>query len=197
VLDFWFGPLSDGIAAPAQRQRWFAGGADFDAEIGARFGSLIDAAAAGELNDWRATPQGVLAFVLVTDQFSRQVFRGTARAFATDGLALAAAWAAVAKGDDRRLGIDERAFLYLPFEHSEAITDQDESVRLFGRLHDGAPTAARAFTASYLSHATAHREIIARFGRFPHRNSALGRASTPEEALYLETASGFGQTTGR
>lgn len=194
VLDVWFGRLVAGIAPARRRRRWFRATPAFDAEIAERFAAHLESAAAGGLEPWRATAHGALAYVLVTDQFSRQIHRGTARAFATDPLARVAAREVIARGDDRSFGLDERSFLYLPFEHSESPDDQDTSVQLFTRLRDETPTAQRALAEECLVHAIAHSEIIARFRRFPHRNAALGRESTAAELDYLRTASGFGQT---
>jgi uncharacterized protein (DUF924 family) len=197
LLDFWFGALVAGVATPEKRRRWFAADADFDREVAQRFGALVEDAAAGRLDAWCASPHGTLAFVLVTDQFPRQVFRATARAFATDPIARDAARRAIARGDDRGLGVDERAFLYLPFEHSERLSDQDECLRLFAALAAEASPQDRSIVAGFLEHARIHRDLIARFGRFPHRNRVLDRTSTPEEEAYLRTASGFGQLQGR
>jgi len=193
VLDYWFGTITDGFAPEERRQRWCAPSPDVDAEIATRFEGLIEQAAVGALDHWTATARGALAFVLVTDQFPRQVYRGTARAFATDALALAVARAAVEAGFDRRLAFDERAFVYLPFEHAESAAAQAESVRLFTALRDDTPRGRRHLTGDYLHHAHVHRDLIARFGRFPHRNAVLDRPSTPEEVDYLRTATGFGQ----
>jgi uncharacterized protein (DUF924 family) len=197
VLEVWFGTLDEGVAAPDRRQRWFNATSAFDQEIAERFAPLVAAAAEGGLAGFRATPRSTLAYVLVTDQFPRQIFRGTARAFATDPQALAAARAAIRRGDDATLGLDERAFLYLPFEHAEDLAAQEESVRLFTALRDDASGARRALADDYLRYAIEHRDIVHRFGRFPHRNAALGRASTDAEIDYLRTASGFGQRVTR
>ena len=193
VLDFWFGPLHDGMADPAHRRRWFGGGVELDRAIATRYGHLIEAAAAGHLDAWLETPRGTLAFVLVCDQFPRHVHRGSADAFATDALALEVARDAVDQRRDLDLGLDERAFLYLPFEHSESVADQHAAVGLFARLRDETPQGSRHLTGEYLRHAQQHRDVVLRFGRFPHRNAALGRPSTPEEASFLQTASTFGQ----
>jgi len=193
VLEFWFGNLSDGFAAAEHRQRWFAADGTADAEIGSRFGALIEAAASGELDDWLASPRGVLAFVLVCDQFPRQVFRGTERAYATDPLVLEVARRAVDGGIDAALELDERAFLYMPFQHVESRVDQHAAVGLFAALRDATPAGQRHLTGGYLRHAQQHRDIVLRFGRFPHRNAVLGRASSAAELVYLETASHFGQ----
>jgi uncharacterized protein (DUF924 family) len=193
VLEFWFGTMTDGLADVAARQRWFAGGREFDASCAAQFTTLLEAAAADRLSHWSTTPRGRLAFILVTDQFSRQIHRGSARAFATDARALACAKDGVAVGHDRGLGPDERSFFYLPFEHSESRVDQHTSVGLFSQLAAEAPSAHRDRALNTLDFAMRHRDIVLRFGRFPHRNAALGRASTEDEIAFLHTASRFGQ----
>jgi len=165
VLAFWFqDPTRAWKKDPA-----------FDAEIRDRFGDLHTAVTEGQHEAWRATPRGALAYVIVLDQFSRNLFRDDARTFATDRQARDVAEATIAAGHDRALTQQERGFLYMPFMHSEVLSDQDRSVALF----DEAPTYQRDF-------AQQHRDIIARFGRFPHRNEVLGRASTPEELEFLK-----------
>ncbi len=150
-----------------------------------RFGAAVEAALEDRLGaEWRAAP---LALLLLLDQFTRNLFRGTARAFAGDARALSIARALVATGADRRFDTIERGFVYLPFEHAEDLAAQDESVRLFTAL-----AAEDARQADALDYAHRHREVILRFGRFPHRNAALGRASSADEAAYLaQPGSGF------
>jgi uncharacterized protein (DUF924 family) len=182
VLDFWFGD-----APLAQRAEWFRKDPAFDAQIRARFGTLIEAALAGAHADWDAAPAGALARIVVLDQFTRNAFRDTARAFAGDAMALAAARALVARGDDRRLAPLQRVFAYLPFEHAEDRTLQAESLRLFAALTRDAPALA-----GFEDYARRHAAVIERFGRFPHRNAALGRLSTDGEQRYLqEPGAGF------
>lgn len=186
VLDFWFG--APGSPEHGQiRKVWFEKDAAFDATIAQRFGAAIEAALGGGLRDWDATPQGALARIVLLDQFTRNVFRGTARAFAGDALALEAAQALVDGGGDRALRTEQRVFAYLPFEHAERLDLQDVSVRLFAALAAEDPRLAEN-----LDYAHRHRVIIERFGRYPHRNAALGRASTAEEAAFLQQpGSGF------
>jgi uncharacterized protein (DUF924 family) len=193
VLEFWFGTMIDGVAAAAIRKRWFSGDPDLDALCAEQFAALLDAAAADRLSNWTTTARGRLAYIVVTDQFSRHIHRGSARAFATDSRALACAKGGVALGHDRALNLDERSFFYLPFEHSESRVDQHTSVGLFSQLAAEAPIAHRETTLSALDFATRHRDIVLRFGRFPHRNAAVGRISTAEESEFLRTASHFGQ----
>ncbi|WP_321952271.1 DUF924 family protein [Paraburkholderia bannensis] len=180
VLDFWFGAPDSAQFGRAQKM-WFKKSASFDASLRERFGALLDAACAGELDVWCATPEGALALVIVLDQFSRNCHRDTARAFAADDKALAIARTMVASGDDLRLPTTEhRAFAYLPFEHAESGEAQRESLRLFGELakHDSQ-------AQGYYDYAVRHAEVIERFGRFPHRNAQLGRASSEAEAAFL------------
>jgi len=175
VLDVWFG---DGDSANPE---WFRKDPVFDVSIRTRFGAVIRAALAGELADWDRTPLGALARIVVLDQFTRNAYRGTLRAFAGDALALAAAKTLVASGRDRKLKPLQRGFVYLPFEHSESLADQAESLRLFGAL-----AAEHPAQVAGLEWARKHQAVIARFGRFPHRNAILGRASTAEELAFLE-----------
>jgi len=183
VLTFWFG---EDATYGSSRKVWFTKDAAFDADIRQRFFPLYEEAAAARLAAWKARPAECLALVIVLDQFPRNMFRGTARAFAADAVALEAARHAVAQGFGADMSPVERLFLYLPFEHSESLDDQWRALALI------APLAAWPETADVYSYAVRHWEIIRRFGRFPHRNSALARASTPEEAEFLKTpGSGF------
>jgi uncharacterized protein (DUF924 family) len=193
VLDFWFATLdADGRATAATTARWFTRDAAFDAELRARFLPLLRSLVAGEHRDWLETPRACVAFVVVLDQFSRNLFRGSAESFAADPLALAAARAALERGFDRALPTDPRAFLYMPFMHSESLADQDRCVELFAALDAELTAAGKAGVPNNLRYARLHRDVIARFGRFPHRNAWLGRPSTPEELAYLaEPGAGF------
>lgn len=193
LLAFWFGSLQDGFADHDHRQAWFTGGRTMDERVRERFADLPGAAAAGALDAWLDSPRGRLAWIIACDQLPRHLYRGTARAFAYDALALAAARAGVDAGVDRALGADERAFFYLPFEHSESTVDQHTAVGLFTALRDDAPAERRELAGSWLPHAIQHRDLILRFGRFPHRNAVLGRASSAAESEYLATGSTFGQ----
>jgi uncharacterized protein (DUF924 family) len=161
-------------------KKWFRKDADFDREITARFLATHEVAAAGRLAAWEATPEGALALLLLLDQFPRNMFRASARAFATDPLARAVADRAVAHGFDTSVEAAERAFFYLPFEHSEKPTDQERSLALSRQAGGGKAD----------KYAEIHADIIRRFGRFPHRNAVLGRASTPQEQAFLD-AGGF------
>ena len=179
VLDFWFLP-PDNPGCGQARAQWFRKDDAFDARIAELFGELIAAALDGGLRDWEATPHGALARIIVLDQFTRNVHRGTPRAFAGDEQALALAVALTQDGLDQQLPPMLRAFAYLPFEHAEDLAMQARAVELFQRLSQAQPGFE-----SMLDYAQRHQEVIARFGRFPHRNAILGRASTPEEVEFL------------
>jgi uncharacterized protein (DUF924 family) len=174
VLDFWFG-APDSPERGRPRKVWFRKSDAFDAEIRTRFSPLWEQALRGELERWRSTPLAALALVVVLDQFSRNIFRGTLRAFAGDPAALAAATSIIERGFDRLLSAQERTFVYLPFEHAEDLAAQRRSLALF-----------QALDPDDMEYARRHYEIIARFGRFPHRNAVLGRESTPEEIEFLK-----------
>ena len=163
--------------------------AAFDTTCRDGFGALVAPARDGALDDWAETPEGALALLLLLDQFPRNLFRGSAEAFASDPHARAIARRAVLSNrQDLVLTPLQRVFLYLPFEHGEALADQDLSVALFEGLRD---TPALALPGSVVAYAWAHRAVIQRFGRFPHRNAALGRANTPEETAWLAAGGGF------
>ena len=170
VIDFW---------REAGPPRWFAKDEAFDAEIRSRFEAVHHAAARGELMDWAAHWQGSLALLLLLDQFPRNLYRGSGHAFATDPLALGIARTAIAAAHDQESPAELRVFFYLPFEHSERIEDQDRCVELCKALDaDG---------SDWTRWAEQHRDIILRFGRFPHRNAALGRATIAEEQAFLDS----------
>jgi uncharacterized protein (DUF924 family) len=166
VVAFWQG------AGPA---KWFAKDPDFDRRFRERFAADYERAARGELEGWLGTSEGALALILLLDQYPRNSFRGTAEMYATDALARRMADAALTRGLDRALPVELRLFMYLPFGHSEALADQDRSVEL-----------ARGLRPIDLEHAEHHRDIVRRFGRFPHRNPILGRTMTAEEQRYLD-----------
>ncbi len=178
VLAFWFG----GEGEPGYgefRDQWFRKDDAFDREVTDRFGDLYRRAAAGELDAWREEAEGCLALVIVLDQFPRNMFRGDARTHATDEQALEAAKYAIERALDRELPAFQRMFLYMPFMHAEDVEDQRRSVELFEGL------AAEPGGPDVVEYAVGHREIVERFGRFPHRNAILGRGTTPEEAEFL------------
>jgi uncharacterized protein (DUF924 family) len=186
VLDFWFGapgsPWRGGL-----RPEWWKKDPAFDAEIRARFSPWIERAIAGELRAWAQTPEGALAEILLLDQLTRNAWRDTPRAYAGDARALDAACALLRSAQELLLPPEQRAFVYMPLEHAERLDAQEEAVRRFGQLALESPVHA-----DQLKHARRHRDIVARFGRFPHRNRILGRASTPDEAAFLlEPGSSF------
>lgn len=190
VLRFWFGPpVDDGLPPPDVTRRWFAGGPRFDDECRAGFATEVDAALRGEREVWAETPRGRLALVLLLDQLPRNLFRGSAAAFAGDATALRHAREAVASGEDQSLRPVERYFLYMPFEHAEDLDAQRQAIALFESL---AESQTAPLFAGGVEWARRHIAVIERFGRFPARNAALGRPSTPEEeALLREHPSGF------
>lgn len=177
VLQFWFGAGED---YGRRHSRWFAKDATFDEQLRRRFAPLVEELTAGQHRGWLAQPRACLARIVALDQFTRQIYRGSAQAFAADPLALQAARHAVGQGYDAGMRPVERQFVYLPFEHSESLADQQRGCELMKAL------VPFAETNDAYRYAVAHRDIIARFGRFPHRNAALGRASTPEEVAFLK-----------
>jgi uncharacterized protein (DUF924 family) len=182
ILDFWFGaPGTPEHGKP--RKIWFEKNAAFDAELRTRFGALHGAAVEGRIDAWQATPQGALALIVLLDQLSRNIHRDTPLAFAADGHAQTVARNSIARRFDRALTPIERGFIYLPFEHAEDLALQRLSLRLFASLRGG---------AADMEYPRRHYEIVARFGRFPHRNQILGRQSTEEEIAFLkQPGSGF------
>jgi uncharacterized protein (DUF924 family) len=180
LLDAWFGPPGD-PDRERQRQIWFKSTAEFDASLRQVFLADYEAAAAGELYSWEASPEGALALVLLLDQIPRNIFRGTPRAYATDAAAGAVADRALERGLDRLFPLVWRRFFYMPFHHSENLEDQRRSLALFEAVPRDPDRAGslRRYGRPYI-------EVIERFGRFPHRNAILGRESTPEEIAFLE-----------
>jgi uncharacterized protein (DUF924 family) len=168
LLSFWF--------SEEVKPKWFEASDAFDAELRERFGLAARRAGEGALDGWAAAPEGLIALIILLDQIPRNIHRGTPAAFATDARALRLARAAVANGIDRQLTDAQRGFLYLPFMHSEDLAAQEEGMALYGALGN----------EPALDYMRRHRDIIARFGRFPHRNDILGRTSTPEEIAFLE-----------
>jgi len=187
VLDFWFGTgTDDTTTAQTQRKLWWSKDAAVDADMRKRFASLVNAAAAGDHDDWAGTPRGRLALILLFDQFPRNIHRDTPQAFAHDARALHLALDGIAIGADQALRPIARVFCYLPLEHAESMEMQHRSVALFTALAAGVTESARVTFSSYVDYALRHREVIARFGRFPHRNRILGRTSTLEEIAFLK-----------
>ena len=184
VLEFWFDP--------AHAANWFAKDPAFDEEIRRRFAAAVEDAAHGRLDAWADTPAGRLALLILLDQFPRNLHRGEARAWAADVKAQRVALSGLDEGFDQALPPLRRVFAYLPLEHAEDMGLQQRSVALFEALHAQAPAAERARFAEFVDYARRHREVIARFGRFPHRNAVLGRDSTAAEREYLaQPGAGF------
>ncbi len=187
VLDFWFGaPGSAAEIAGRQSKLWFGKSLANDQAIIDRFAATLTAATAGQLDAWANTPRGRLALVIVLDQFPHHIHRDQPQAFATDPQSLALSLAALESGEDRKLAPIERVFLYLPLEHAESIEMQERSVSLYEQLANEAAADERALFDNFLDYARKHLDVVARFGRFPHRNEILGRPSTPEELEFLK-----------
>lgn len=178
ILAFWFG-AEDDEGYGGFREAWFQKDEAFDREVGDRFGDLYERAAGGELDGWRDEARGCLALVIVFDQFPRNMFRGDPRTHATDDKALEVSKYAIEHALDRELPASQRMFIYMPFMHAEDVEDQRRSVELFEML------AAQSNAPNVVEFAIGHRDIVERFGRFPHRNAILGRETTPEEAEFL------------
>ena len=196
LREYWFGAQPLDAAGFARRMDfWFSdGSADRDEEIRTRFGGLLEQAAAGRLAAWADGPRRRLSLIILLDQFPRHMFRGSARAFDHDAQALALALTGMQSGADGALDFAERLFFYMPLEHAESLEAQDESIAAFRRLLAEVPPELGATFADALRFAEGHRSIIERFGRFPHRNGVLGRASSPQEEEWLRTGGeSFGQ----
>ena len=185
ILDLWFGaPGSPEFGT--DRKLWWRKKRAFDSMLNERFGDLLEEAQAGGLREWESTPLSTLALIVLLDQFSRNCYRNTPRAFAGDARALALARALVMSGGDRRLpSAYHRAFAYMPFEHDESVESQREALNLFGKLND------ETGVASFYESAVEHAEVIGRFGRFPHRNRILGRDMSSDEEAWLARHGGF------
>jgi uncharacterized protein (DUF924 family) len=194
VLDFWFGDgLDKDWPSTDLNPLWFGGGAEQDQQIRDRFGPLVESAQAGGLADWEGDLLSRLALVIVIDQFSRNVFRSQARAFATDARAQQLVLNTLEQGQDESLARVGRVFLYMPLMHAENLALQDRCVERFTALHASSPPELREKLAGNLRFAQTHRDIIAAHGRFPYRNAVLGRSNTPEEDAFLKDGPRFGQ----
>jgi uncharacterized protein (DUF924 family) len=187
VLDFWFGqpgPAAD--VAARQSKLWFGKSVANDQLVIDRFADTLIAAGAGQLDHWALTPRNRLALIVVLDQFPHHIHRNHGQSFAYDAQSLALAQAMIQNGDAARVAPIERVFVYLPLEHAESLALQDESVALYAQLVADASAAERPLFHGFLDYAKQHRDVVARFGRFPHRNALLGRPSTPEEIEFLK-----------
>lgn len=194
VLDFWFGDNSEKVPVE-QQKKWFSANKEFDSSIKKQFTSMLLSGSRGELDEWEITPEGRLAFIILLDQFSRNIFRGTANAFLYDEKALSLARDGVEFKHDISLSIFQRVFLYMPYQHSENLKVQQRGVELFAQLIEHSQNQAeKNFAQICYKFALQHHELIQRFGRFPHRNKILGRQSTADELAYLEGGGArFGQ----
>lgn len=194
VLGFWFGgPVEDAMFVTARIGVWFKTDVAFDALVRERFVHVLERATAGKLDHWADGARSALALVIVLDQFPRNIHRGEPAAFATDERARALSRQAIERGFEAELSLIERVFLSMPFEHAEDLALQDFCVRGYLRLHDEAPPAFKALMRQCIEAGEEHREVIRQFGRFPHRNAILGRASTPEELAWVDGHHGWGQ----
>ena len=194
IRGYWFGTALEDAAVTGRGRAalWWSKNPEVDNQIRRRFEDCVIKAGSGGLDQWASNPQDRLALILLTDQFPRSIYRDSARAFAFDTKALSLACDGIDAGFDVSLRPLEKVFFYLPLEHSESLADQQRSVRLFQKLFDEAGPDQKPTFAEYLDFAVRHRDIINRFGRFPHRNAALGRISTPEELSFLQQpGSGF------
>ncbi|GLQ29864.1 DUF924 family protein [Litoribrevibacter albus] len=195
VISYWFGELdSDGFALDQNKNKWWSGGNDIDIEISHQFGHLVEEALNRGLKEWKDSSSGRLALILLLDQFTRNIYRGTERAFAGDSRALKLCKLGLSEKTDLELPIEHRVFFYMPLEHSESLEDQELCIRLFTSLKRESPQEKHPLLDSYVGFAEQHRDIIKQFGRFPHRNESLKRVNTAEEETYLNgKAHRFGQ----
>jgi uncharacterized protein (DUF924 family) len=193
VLEFWFGSnADDGAVAKEKSALWWSKSPQVDEEIRQRFENLVAQAGSGELAEWQSTPSGRLALILLTDQFPRNIYHDSPRAFAQDSKALAWCLSGIKSDFDLKLRPIERVFFYLPLEHAESLKHQEQSVKLCRELAESVVGDQKTLFEGYLDYAVRHRDTIARFGRFPHRNKILARKSTPEEIAFLaELGSSF------
>ena len=194
ILDFWLGDgLALGWPSGDLNKRWFSGGASLDEEVGVRFGQAVHQAMQGGLTAWEKPLHSRLALVILLDQFSRNVFRGTAQAFDGDARALQLTLQTLAQQEDRQLPWVGRVFLYMPLMHAGDLAQQNKCVTCFAQLVADAPAALKPKLKGNLDFAVQHKDIIARFSRFPYRNAVLGRISTAEEDSFLRNGPRFGQ----
>lgn len=194
VLDYWLADSHKGPSECAEMSDlWYGGTPENDGEVVDRFGNIYERACSDSLSAWGESAEGALALVIVLDQFSRQIHRRTSLAFAQDHMARAVAVRSVSRKLNLELTVPGCLFLYHPFQHSEFIGDQDKGVALTKDLHENCGAEWKSYVENSLKYFQEHRDIIHQFGRFPHRNQVLERASTPEELKYLESSSSFGQ----
>ncbi|MCV6589310.1 MAG: DUF924 domain-containing protein [Marinobacterium sp.] len=187
ILRYWFGDIVQGDVSDDRHRLWWSGDAQTDRATASLFGRQVREALNGDLNHWAENPRGRLALIILLDQFTRMVYRGDADAFAGDVLALRLCQQGLERQHDRALDHIERTFFYMPLEHAESLVVQDQSIECFTRLQAEAPPHLWAKFQNSLEFAHQHRDMVARFGRFPHRNTVLQRTSTPEELAWLNS----------
>ncbi len=187
IFDFWFGAMdSNGLTAGADHAKWWSGGEVLDNEIKDRFEDTVKAASAGELEAWKESDDGAVAWVILLDQFTRNIYRDQARMYDDDAKAVAFVKKMIAEGRDQNLATHPRVFLYMPLMHAEDMPSQDLGVEKFGEIVGSVPAEVKPLVQNNLQFSEAHRKVVERFGRFPHRNEILGRVSTPKELKFLE-----------
>jgi uncharacterized protein (DUF924 family) len=194
VLDYWFTEYASGNLAEKQDKRWFLGGDQVDREIGQRFGHRVELALAGGFKDWESEPESRLALIILLDQFTRNIFRGTTRAFSGDSRAVKLARRGQTSGIFDDLPLIQQVFALMPLEHSELLSDQALCVQGMTHLHELAPDEDKPRFQSFMDYALEHKGIIERFGRFPHRNAVLSRVSTDNERRFLTSAKTYRQS---
>lgn len=188
ICEYWFGSSDNDLEVAKQHSKqWWSKNVEVDAEIKTRFASYLPRVVNGELDQWQESALGTLALILLTDQFPRNMFRGAAQAFAYDAIARNLCKQGLKKDIDQKLRPIQRVFFYIPLEHSESLADQEQCLQLFRQLANSAEPALQPTLTDYIDFAIRHRDIIERFGRFPHRNALLDRESTPAELAFLET----------
>ena len=194
VVDWWLGPARNDLARLGERMpHWFGASEEMDTQMRETFGETIVEASLGDLDHWAEQPVGRLALILLMDQFRRNVYRGTADAFACDELALDLCLGGIDAGMDRQLSLAERMFFYMPMQHAESEAVQKQAVETYDALAAEAPAEVREIFESCADYARLHRDIVLQFGRFPHRSTILGRDSTEEELAFLKDGPSFGQ----
>ncbi|MFT4725528.1 MAG: hypothetical protein ACI9UN_000023 [Granulosicoccus sp.] len=194
VIETWFKDDISGRMDLPQPKRWFMGGPELDQKLNSQYSQTLIKAGANKLDHWLESAQGTLALIIVLDQFNRNIHRGSAAAFEHDIKAVAASKHALAMGYTDQLTVSQRIFCYMPFEHDESAESQSQSVALFKQLKEDAPTESSEFAGRALASAIEHKDIIDKFGRYPHRNAVLDRVSTDDELAWLESENKrFGQ----
>ncbi len=186
IYDFWFGDNPTDLDAKKRNKLWFMGGVKIDSQIRAQFEPLIVRAGSRQLDHWRQWPQGSTALIILLDQFPLNIYRGDSRAYACEQYGVDVCLRGIADGQDRELSFFERAFFYLPLEHSESREHQRLSIKYFTALRDEAPERYADEAGTTLKYALDHKAVVDRFGRYPHRNKVLGRESTADEIAYLK-----------